>query len=85
MDHTAGHEFSLFGDQIKGTNLEVVSNQKLVQKWPHNTKVTIALTANGHKTTISLLHEDIPDAEVETFSKGWKEHYFGPMQKMFDE
>lgn len=83
MDANIGTKFSLFGGQIEGTNLEVVANQKLVQKWPSDTKVTISLAAQGNLTTVELLHEDIPKDEVEKFSQGWKEYYFGPMQKMF--
>lgn len=83
MDGNIGTKFSLFGGQIEGTNLEVVPNQKLVQKWPSDTKVTITLVDNGDTTTADLLHEDIPADEVEKFSQGWKEYYFGPMQKMF--
>ena len=83
MDTNVGSKFSLFGGQIEGTNVEVVANQKLVQTWPSDTKVTITLAAHGQATTVELLHENIPADEVEKFSQGWKEHYFGPMQKMF--
>jgi len=83
MDSKAGTKFSIFGGQVEGTNLEVVPNQRLVQKWPSDTKVTITLVSNGGTTTAELLHEDIPADEVEKFSQGWNEFYFGPMQKMF--
>ena len=83
MDSNSNSEFSLFGGQITGTNLEVVSNQKLVQTWPGNTKVTLSLTANGAETVVDLLHENIPDSEVAKFDQGWQEHYLGPLQKMF--
>ena len=83
MDSQAGTEFSLFGGQIEGTNLEVVANKKLVQQWPHQSKVTITLTDNGSTTTAELKHEDIPKAEVDSFRQGWIDYYFGPMQKMF--
>ena len=83
MDSRAGTKFSLFGGQIEGTNLEVIANQKLVQQWPHHSKVTITLTDNGRTTTVELKHDDIPDDEAESFRQGWKDYYFGPLQQMF--
>ena len=83
MDDKAGSKFSLFGGQVEGTNLEVVTNQKLVQKWPGDTKATITLTRNGDSTTANLLHEDIPEGEVKKFTMGWIEYYFKPMQAFF--
>ena len=83
MDNEVGSKFSLFGGQIEGTNLEVIRNQKLVQRWPHQSKVTITLIDNGSGTTAELRHEDIPPEETEEFRQGWREYYFGPLQKMF--
>ena len=64
-----------------------MKGQKVVQDWQYGSleapsKVTFALTQQGETTTVELLHENIPEDEVETFSQGWKEHYFLPMQKM---
>ena len=84
METTAGSDFSLFGGQVTGKTLEVVNGKKLVQQWPSNTKVTIALSANGDATTVDLLHENIPEDEVEKFTQGWNEFYFGRMEKMFN-
>jgi uncharacterized protein YndB with AHSA1/START domain len=84
MEAKSGTNFSLFGGQVEGTNLEVIANQKLVQTWPHDTKVTITLAVNGDATTVELLHEDIPGSEAEElFNQGWKNHYFGPLQTFF--
>ncbi len=84
MEANRKTNFSLFGGQVEGTNLEVIPNQKLVQKWPHDTKVTITLAANDAGTTVELLHEDIPGSEAEElFNQGWKNHYFGPLQTFF--
>jgi activator of HSP90 ATPase len=83
METTSNGAFSLFGGQVTGTNLEIVPDKKLVQSWPSNTKVTLTLKGNGQETVVDLLHEDIPDSEEAKFEQGWKEYYFGPLQKMF--
>ena len=33
MERKNGGQFSLFGGQIVGTNIELVPNQKIVQQW----------------------------------------------------
>ena len=85
MDTAAGSKFSLFGGQLEGTTLEIVPGQKLVQQWPHGSKVTITLEGHGDTTTVELLHEDIPEDKVDMFRQGWDTHYFASLQKMFGE
>lgn len=89
MDDQVGTEFTLFGGQIQGKNLEVVPNQKLVQEWASKewqttSKVTFTLNDNNGETTVELHHEGVPEAAVEQISAGWKEYYLGQIQKMFE-
>jgi activator of HSP90 ATPase len=88
IDAQEGSEFSLFGDNIVGKNLQVVPNQKLVQDWAEkswdvSSKVTFTLKGNNGGTTLDILHEGVPDAAVESITGGWKDYFMGPIQKMF--
>jgi uncharacterized protein YndB with AHSA1/START domain len=91
IDDQVGTEFSLFGGNIVGKNLEVIPNQKLVQDWNaaeqgiSHSKVTFTLAATGRGTNVELLHEGVPEASLETISQGWDAHYLGKIQKMFAE
>jgi uncharacterized protein YndB with AHSA1/START domain len=90
MDDQVGTEFSLFGDNIVGKNLEVVPNQKLVQDWAPTdwqtpSRVTFTLVPSGAGTRVELFHENVPEAALETISQGWNSHYLGKIQKMFAE
>jgi activator of HSP90 ATPase len=90
IEAQAGTEFSLFGDNILGKNVEIVPNQKIVQDWREkswetSSKVTFTLAPKNGGTTVELLHEDVPEAARETISQGWQEFYMGQIQKMFAE
>lgn len=90
MDNQVGTEFSLFGGEIVGKNVEVVPNQKLVQDWrpkawETSSKVTFSLAASNGGTRLDLRHENVPDDEREMIDQGWDAHYLGQMQKMFAE
>jgi len=90
MNSQVGTEFTLFGGNITGKNLEVVPNQKLVQEWTEGSwetpsKVIFTLTGNGGETTLELHHEGVPEADQEKIIGGWKEFYLGQIQKMFAE
>src|SRR3989344_7076547 len=86
MGDQAGFEFELWGGDIYGKNIEVVPQSKLVQEWTAGawnqpSKVTLTLAGKGNKTTVELLHEDVPDGETLEFEDGWKTNYLGPLKE----
>lgn len=88
MDNQAGTKFALFGGGVHGTNLEVIPNQKLVQEWYAEewktpSKVSFTLVPAGESTVVELVHEGVPEDEIQKFSEGWNQHYMGQIQKMF--
>ncbi|MBU2607935.1 MAG: SRPBCC domain-containing protein [Chloroflexi bacterium] len=89
MDDHVGTRFELWGGDIYGVNTEVVKEKKLAQDWfggdwPKPSKVTFTLDEEGSQTTLILLHEDVPDDEVDSFDEGWKEYYLGPMKELLE-
>jgi len=90
MNDQVGGKFSLWGGQMFGINTEVVKNKKLVQDWGYDqwdilTKVTFTIKANGNKTTVDLLHENVPEKSLKSITEGWNTYYLGAMQEMFEE
>ncbi len=90
MNDQVGGKFSLWGGQMFGINTEVVKNKKLVQDWGYDqwdilTKVTFIIKANGNKTTVDLLHENVPEKSLKSITEGWNTYYLGAMQEMFEE
>ena len=86
MNDKVGTKFKLWGGDIHGKNREVITNEKLVQDWyggdwKEASKVIINLKTDGDKTTIDLVHENIPDEEAKSIGDGWDTYYFGEIKK----
>lgn len=89
MEDKEGFEFSIWGGDISGKNLEVITNKKLVQEWKEDdwdnfSKVSFTLSKEGDKTKLDLLHEDIPDSEAKDIEDGWKTYYLGPLKELLE-
>lgn len=89
MSDRKGFEFELWGGEIYGKNIEIVKNKKLVQewfsgKWDKPSIVTFLLSFSGNKTTVELIHTDIPDNEADDISKGWKDYYMIPLKQLVE-
>lgn len=68
-----GGLFNLFGDSIQGEFVEIVKNEKLVERWRfkdwtkgHFSTVTLTFTAvgSGDETVLALVQTDVPDADA---------------------
>jgi activator of HSP90 ATPase len=84
----AGGAFTLFGNLIKGRNVELVPNQRIVQAWrPESwspgvySLVRFALKTQGSRTHLVLDHWGFAEGLYDHLSSGWKEHYWEPMKK----
>lgn len=89
MDGREGTEFKLWGGDIYGTNKEVVTENRLVQKWysgdwEEPSKVTFELKVDKDGTKVTLTHEDIPDEAYDEISKSWDEYYLGAIKRYLE-
>ena len=92
MSKNIGGEFNCYGDYIKGKNVELIKDKKIVQKWvgkdfPKGAESTVIFSLEKSKddsTTLKFTHENIPDKLAEHIDKGWKEHYWDKMNKFFE-
>lgn len=89
MKEEAGTEFSLFGGDISGRNLEFVKDHKIIQEWYFGEQeaqsiVTITLRPDRHYTKIELHHTNIPEEAYEDMVLGWEEYYFGGLKEFFE-
>ncbi len=88
MNLNDGGRFSLWGGSIHGENLEV-SGSKIVQKWKEKSwdnysRVVFNLIERNSKTTLELIHEDIPDSSFESINEGWDKYYLGPLKSFIE-
>ncbi len=91
MSDRVGANFSLWGGDVHGRNLEVVNDTKLVQEWIGwdeklgKSKLTFELTEKNAVTTVKLLHENVPDSEHRAIAAGWKTDYMGPLKTLLEK
>lgn len=89
MTENIDDEFSLWGGDIIGKNIELVKNKKLVQQWYFGENgpdsiVTIKLWPKKTQTSVELLHTNIPDEAYENIVDGWKDAYFGAIKSLLE-
>jgi activator of HSP90 ATPase len=88
ISREAGGAFSMFGGMIVGRNVELISNQRIVQAWrPASwdpgvySVVRFELVKSGAQTKIALDHTGFPEGDFGHLNEGWKERYWQPLEK----
>ena len=82
-------EFSLWGGDITGRNLEFIQDKKVVQEWyfgdqAEKSIVTINIVPDGENSQVTVEHTNIPDNEFAEISEGWREFYIGAIVNFFN-
>jgi activator of HSP90 ATPase len=88
IERRPGGAFSLVGGRVRGRNVELVPNQRIVQAWQvapwSEDTYSIArfvLHAQGGGTRLVLDHTGFPPEDVEARAAGWHRFYWGPLQQ----
>jgi activator of HSP90 ATPase len=88
IDAKAGGAFSMFGGLIVGRNIELISNQRIVQAWRPThwdpgvySLVKFELKPQGSDTSIVLDHTGFPEGDYDSLNTGWKPRYWDPLKK----
>jgi activator of HSP90 ATPase len=89
IDRNIGSEFSVYGGDIQGINLELVPDQKIVQSWRysdwpegHYSKASFSLKEVQDGTRLTFTQTGVPDKFYEDIKQGWKDYYWEPMKEM---
>jgi len=96
IQREAGGAFSCFGGVVTGRNVELVSNQRIVQAWrvkmwPEGVYsiVTFEFQPQGSGTRLTMEHKGFPDdmrahLNGEMPDGGWDRQYLEPLRKYLD-
>ena len=89
MNDQEGSEFKLWGGDIYGKNIKVIKNKMLVQEWIEGdwdkpSIVTFNLSESDGKTTVELVHTDIPDNQAKDIEEGWRDYYMIPLKELVE-
>jgi activator of HSP90 ATPase len=84
----AGGAFSAFGGYVTGRQIELVSNERIVQAWragswdPGSYSIArFELTEQGADTKLVFDHTGFPAGEAQHLAEGWKGNYWEPLAK----
>ena len=89
IDRKTGGAFQCFGGMIEGRNIELVTNQRIVQAWRVATwppgvfsVVRFELMPEGTGTRLVLTHSNYEEGEARaSLDSGWPERYWEPMKQ----
>jgi activator of HSP90 ATPase len=89
-DPVAGGKFSLFNDNITGEYVELIQNEKIVQKWRnkswpagHFSSVTMTFNDKGNSTAVKVVQNDVPIGERDITKTNWHQYYWNPIKSTF--
>jgi activator of HSP90 ATPase len=92
LSRSEGGEFSCWGGQIVGRQIELRPNSRIVQAWrvsawPEGTYslVKIELRPSGSGTHLVLDHTGIPQGASASIAAGWPMRYWDRMKKHLNE
>ncbi|MCU0474053.1 MAG: SRPBCC domain-containing protein [Bacteroidales bacterium] len=89
MSEVPGSDFSLWGGDIAGKNIEFIKDRKVVQEWyfgdqPDNSIVSITIIPDKDNSMVTVEHSNIPDADFAEITEGWREYYIGAIINFFN-
>ena len=87
-----GADFTAWEGYISGKNLELVSDEKIVQSWrttefmddDEDSLLEIYMKSTDDGCELTLIHSRIPDNQPD-YELGWRDHYFKPMKDCFSD
>ena len=89
ISRKVGGRFSAHDGYIEGTNVQLVKDNKIVQKWRgndwpkgHYSTATFTLEKTKDGTKLKFTQTGVPDKFHTDISHGWHEFYWQPMKKM---
>ncbi|MFN2395802.1 MAG: SRPBCC domain-containing protein [Bacteroidales bacterium] len=87
MEEREGTEFSIFGGNITGRNIEFKPNELIRQVWyfeGEESEVLIKLFPDKARTRIVIKQAGIPEDAYENIKSGWEESYLDPLTDFFE-
>jgi activator of HSP90 ATPase len=92
ISNRAGGTFTLFGGYITGRNLELLSNQRLVQAWRAGSWAAgeysvVRFELQPRADTCRLLFDQrgFPADQGTSLAYGWRVHYWDPLAKLLSQ
>jgi len=88
LSKEVGGKFECYDGYIKGENIELIPDKKIVQTWigkdfPEGTSstVTFEFSEDNSKTILNFKHEGVPSVKAEHLKHGWNKMYWDKIKE----
>ncbi|KAK3912636.1 Activator of 90 kDa heat shock protein ATPase-like protein 1 [Frankliniella fusca] len=85
-----GGKFELFGGNIHGEFVEIIPEQKIVQRWrskrwpdEHYSLVTMVIEQKDDHTSVKVTQTGVPQSEADGTRENWDRYYWEAMKRTF--
>ena len=92
ISRKVGGKISAYDGYIDGKNLQLVKDKKIVQSWHssewpdgHYSTAVFSLKKVKGGTRLTFVQTGVPIEHYNAINKGWHEHYWERMKKMFEK
>jgi activator of HSP90 ATPase len=92
ISRSVGGCMMAYDNYIAGKNVELVSDNKIVQlwravDWPEGyfSRITFEFTAIPEGTRLVFSHAGVPEGTEDEFTQGWIDHYWDPMKAFLEK
>lgn len=90
VSDVVGGTFSAWDGYISGENIELIPNEKIIQKWrttefaeeEEDSILEIIFEERDGETTVRINHSNLPEHGMQ-YKQGWVDSYFSPMMEYF--
>jgi activator of HSP90 ATPase len=91
IDGRKGGNFTAWDGYIRGKNLELEPNKRIVQSWrtsefpsrSADSRIEVLFDKAESGAKITIVHTSIPEGQGEEYRQGWLDYYFKPMKEYF--
>ena len=87
-----GGRFSAWGPHLRGINVELIKNKRIVQAWRaanwpegHYSIATFELNRAKGGTVLAFTQTGIPAKNARSINAGWKSHYWDLLKMAFNK
>lgn len=86
-----GGRITAWDGYISGKNLKLTKGRLIIQEWRttewprgySSSKLSISLKKKGKGTELTMVHSEVPASQARSYSEGWMNYYWKPLQKYF--
>jgi activator of HSP90 ATPase len=88
-----GGRISAWDGYITGKNVKLTKGKIIIQEWKttewpkgySSSKLSLSFKKKGKGTELTMVHSQVPASQSKSYSKGWKDYYWKPLQKYLNK